>query len=173
MLDKSLQGTETEKNLRDAFIAEATSLVKYYLFSKVTDIQYIKENLQKIAGNEKEHAEVFLDLLGGINNDAENLKNSIALEGFVSTVEYPDAARVAYEEGFPEIAKKFEEISTIEERHKRIFETLYQRVVSDTILRSPKQEKWICLKCGYIAEGLNPPEKCPVCDHSWEHFELF
>lgn len=24
-------------------------------------------------------------------------------------------------------------------------------------------KKWVCTVCGYIAEGDNPPEKCPVC----------
>ena len=24
-------------------------------------------------------------------------------------------------------------------------------------------KKWVCTVCGYVAEGPNPPEKCPVC----------
>ena len=23
--------------------------------------------------------------------------------------------------------------------------------------------KWVCNVCGYVFEGENPPEKCPVC----------
>ena len=24
-------------------------------------------------------------------------------------------------------------------------------------------KKWVCQVCGYIYEGENPPEECPVC----------
>ena len=24
-------------------------------------------------------------------------------------------------------------------------------------------KKWVCSVCGYVYEGENPPEKCPVC----------
>ena len=24
-------------------------------------------------------------------------------------------------------------------------------------------KKWVCSVCGYVYEGPNPPEQCPVC----------
>ncbi len=35
-----------------------------------------------------------------------------------------------------------------------------------------EMKKWRCLVCGYIHEGLEPPEKCPICSVSKENFEL-
>ena len=32
--------------------------------------------------------------------------------------------------------------------------------------------KWICKVCGYVHEGSEPPEKCPVCKAPKEKFEL-
>ena len=32
-------------------------------------------------------------------------------------------------------------------------------------------KKWLCLPCGYIYEGENPPDECPVCGVGPEHFE--
>jgi len=31
--------------------------------------------------------------------------------------------------------------------------------------------KWMCTICGYIHEGDEPPEVCPVCGASREDFE--
>jgi len=32
-------------------------------------------------------------------------------------------------------------------------------------------KKWRCTVCGYIHEGENPPEKCPVCGAPKAKFE--
>ena len=34
------------------------------------------------------------------------------------------------------------------------------------------KKKWICTVCGYVHEGENPPEKCPVCGATADKFEL-
>ena len=31
-------------------------------------------------------------------------------------------------------------------------------------------KKWVCSVCGYVYEGENPPEKCPVCKVPAEKF---
>ena len=37
---------------------------------------------------------------------------------------------------------------------------------------APKSEiKWICTVCGYIHQGENPPEKCPLCGVPAERFK--
>ena len=32
-------------------------------------------------------------------------------------------------------------------------------------------KKWICKPCGYVVEGENPPDQCPVCGVGPEEFE--
>ncbi|MEE9554179.1 MAG: rubredoxin [candidate division Zixibacteria bacterium] len=34
-------------------------------------------------------------------------------------------------------------------------------------------KKWICLICGHIHEGAEPPEVCPVCGAPSSDFEEF
>jgi rubrerythrin len=34
-------------------------------------------------------------------------------------------------------------------------------------------KKWLCLICGYIHEGDEPPENCPVCGAPSEDFEEY
>lgn len=172
-MPKDLQGTETEKNLKEAFVAEATSLVKYRLFSDKSDYKYIENIFLEIASQEEEHAEVFLKLLEGIGDDLQNLRNSVALEGYVSMVDYPDAARIADEEGFHDIAKKFREIASIEARHKKTFEEFTRKMQANMMLKSQRPQKWMCLHCGFIYEGTTPPDECPVCEHPREDFRLY
>ena len=44
---------------------------------------------------------------------------------------------------------------------------------NNTLLKSTKPTKWICMKCGYIMEGLEPPAECPVCGHEREDYKLY
>lgn len=170
---KILEGTETEKNIKEAFIAEATSLVKYRLFANKSEYKEIEKNFLEVADQEEEHAEVFLKLLEGLGDDLSNLRNSVALEGYVSVIDYPNAAMIAEKEGFDDIAKKFRDIAEIEARHKKDFENYYQAIQRDTLLESPKPQYWMCMHCGYIYKGLTPPENCPVCEHPRDDFELY
>jgi rubrerythrin len=34
-----------------------------------------------------------------------------------------------------------------------------------------KMKKWRCTVCGYVHEGANPPEKCPICGVPKTKFE--
>ncbi len=35
-----------------------------------------------------------------------------------------------------------------------------------------EKKKWRCTVCGYIHEGEEPPDTCPVCGASKDKFEL-
>ena len=75
-------------------------------------------------------------------------------------------AKTAREEGFDEIARLFEEIAGIERRHARIYREMHDRIESATVFERERPAVWVCLKCGNAAEGVRPPEICPVCGHS-------
>ena len=32
-------------------------------------------------------------------------------------------------------------------------------------------KKWVCKPCGYVFEGENPPDECPICGAGSEDFE--
>ncbi len=38
-------------------------------------------------------------------------------------------------------------------------------------LRLTIMKKWKCTVCGYVHEGENPPEECPLCGVGPEDFE--
>ena len=168
-----LQGTRTEENLRQAFTLEATSLVKYMLFAEDSDFEEIRLMFKSIARDEVEHAEVFLNFLGGLGDDRQNLKNAVALEGYVSSIDYPEAADIAEEEGFFDVASKFRDIAEIEKRHGKVFANFLNLVEAQTIQKGGTRTRWLCLKCGHIHIGSEPPDHCPVCDHEKKYFEKY
>ncbi|MCR5353875.1 MAG: rubrerythrin family protein, partial [Clostridiales bacterium] len=106
----ALSGTKTEQNLRTAANGEAMAYTKYAIFADIAKkdgFEEIADVFSAFAGNEKEHAEIWLEYLGEIGNTITNLKNASSGENFESGELYPDASKTAYEEGFTEIGDKF------------------------------------------------------------------
>ena len=69
-------GTQTEKNLMEAFAGESQARNKYTYFAskaKKEGFEQIAEIFQKTADNEKEHAKLWFKELEGIGSTAENL----------------------------------------------------------------------------------------------------
>ena len=70
------KGTQTEKNLLAAFAGESQARNKYTYFSAVAKkdgLEQIADIFTKTAGNEEQHAKMWLTELGGINGTTENL----------------------------------------------------------------------------------------------------
>ncbi len=65
-MDKSLKGTETEKNLLKAFAGESQARNRYEFFAKVAvneGYQQIASIFQKTADQEKQHAKTFFKFI--------------------------------------------------------------------------------------------------------------
>lgn len=102
-------GTETEKNLRNAFSGESEARNKYSYFASVAKkegYEQIAALFQKTADNEKEHAKMWFKELQGIGNTEENLKAAAEGENYEWTDMYAGFAETAEKEGFPELAAK-------------------------------------------------------------------
>jgi len=185
---KSVKGTKTEKNLLTAFAGESQARNRYTYFAS----QVKKEGYEQIAAiftetadNEKEHAKrLFKFLEGGeveitvsfpagvIGNVRQNLKAAAEGENYEHTKMYPEFARIAKEEGFPEIAVVFMAIAIAEKYHEKRFLALLENLEKDRVFKREKVVKWKCGNCGYVHEGIEAPEKCPACVHPRAYFEL-
>ena len=109
-------GTETEKNLRNAFSGESEARNKYSYFASVAKkegYEQIAALFQKTADNEKEHAKMWFKELQGIGNTEENLKAAAEGENYEWTDMYAGFAETAEKEGFPELAAKFRLVNTM------------------------------------------------------------
>ena len=85
---------------------------------------------------------------------------------------YPDFARVADEEGFPEIAEVMRSIAVAEKQHEKRYLGLLGNIEKDRVFKRDNVVRWKCNNCGYVHEGEEAPDECPACDHPQAHFEL-
>ena len=170
----ALKGTKTEKNLKAGFSGESQARNKYSYFAKVARKQgyiYVAKLFEETAENEVQHAKEQFKLLNGIGDTKTNLKEAAAGEHYENTEMYPGFAKEAREEGFEDIARLFEQISKVEEKHEERYNKLLKRVEEGTVYKREKPIRWKCSKCGFIHEGTEPPTKCPCCKHPLEYFE--
>ncbi|MDR0850344.1 MAG: rubrerythrin family protein [Christensenellaceae bacterium] len=173
---KELKGTQTEKNLMTAFAGESEARNKYTYFASVAKKQgyeQIAGYFQETADNEKEHAELWFKLLGGIGDTATNLRAAADGENYEWTDMYAKFAKIAREEGFEDIAKTFEGVGTIEKRHQERFEALLKNLKDGTVFKRPQETLWQCRNCGHVLEGTEAPDVCPVCAHAKSYFQLY
>ena len=172
--EKPLTGTQTEKNLLTAACGESKAHTKYELFSGAAyeeGLATVGDSLWDLSHQEKEHAEIFYDLLGAVKNTESNIESAIAQEGYEADSLYGEFARVAQEEGFDEIAEKFRMIGEIENNHKDILKNILTDLRDGTLYDgAPENAKWFCTNCGYISEGSSAPEFCPVCGYPVGYF---
>lgn len=166
--------SKTEENLRAAFAGESQARNKYTFFAQVArkeGYHYIAKIFEETAENERRHAKDELALLKGISDTVANLKEAISGEGYETTNMYPDFAREAETEGNKAAANLFMQIAKVEKHHQERYKKLLELIESGMVYRREKAIKWKCSVCGYIHEGIEPPAKCPCCQHPREHFE--
>jgi len=187
-MSKNLKGTRTEKNILAAFVGESQARNRYtYFASKAKKEGYIQISniFSETADNEKEHAKRLFKLLEGgevetagtfpagvIGTTLENLKAAASGENYEHTKMYPEFAKIAEEEGFPEIASIFISIAVAEKQHEKRYLALAENIEKDRVFKRETKVKWRCSNCGYIHEGTEPPEKCPACDHPKAYYEV-
>jgi rubrerythrin len=91
---------------------------------------------------------------------------------FENTKLYPGFAGIAEVEGFPEIARTFKLISSVEKGHENRYRALLKNVDEGTVFKKGGKVFWRCRNCGYIHEGTEAPEDCPACQHPRAYYEL-
>jgi len=184
----TLEGSKTEQNLLKSFAGESQARMRYDYFAK----QAKKEGYEQISGifeetamNEKEHAKKFFKYLEGrmveitasypagkIGNTAENLKASAMGENEEWTELYPEFAKIADEEGFPEVANTFRMIAKVEEEHEKRYLKLLKNLEDGIIFKRDGSVQWKCRNCGYVHTGNSAPDICPACQHPQAHFQI-
>ena len=172
-----LKGSKTEENLLKAFAGESGARNKYTYYAskaKKEGFEQIAAIFEETANNEKEHAKLWFKYLhgGDVPTTEENLLDAAEGENYEWTDMYAEFAKVAKEEGFDEIAYKFEGVAKIEKEHEERYRALLENVKNEKVFNKESEEMWICRNCGHIHFGKTAPEVCPVCNHPKAYFEL-
>lgn len=186
---------KTIHNLIASYIGECQARARYEYYAKIAKKEgfvKIQEIFQTTANQEKSHAKRFFNHVQDLKkelNDASpiqieiepelklgdtitNLETSIFGETHEETEMYPEFAKIAEEEGLPEIATRFRMIAIAEKHHKERFQAILDELKNNSFHKKETKVYWACLECGYIYEGTEPPQECPSCDHPKAHYEL-
>ena len=170
-------GTKTEENLKKAFAGESEARNKYTFFAskaKKDGFEQIAAIFTETADNEKEHAKMWYKELhgGAVEDTGANLEAAAEGENYEWTDMYKEFAKTAREEGFEDLAKKFEEVAAIEKSHEERYRKLLANVRDKKVFSADGEAIWVCRNCGHVVIGKNAPEVCPVCNHPQAYFEL-
>ena len=179
-MEKSIKGTRTEQNLLKSFAGESQARSRYTFFASTAK----KEGYEQIAGVFMETAERFFKFLEGgmveitaaypagvIGTTAENLAAAAAGENEEWADLYPEFAKVADEEGFPEVAVAFRMIAKVEAEHEKRYRKLLANVQENKVFEKDETIWWQCRNCAFVIEGKKAPQKCPACLHPQAFFE--
>lgn len=187
-MGKSLKGTRTEQNLLKAFAGESQARTRYTYFASAArkeGYEQIANIFTETAENEKEHAKVFFKHLEGgmveitamypagmIKDTRSNLLAAADGEKEEWSSLYQDFAKIAKEEGFPEVARSFEQIAKVEKFHESRYRKLIANIDAGHVFKNKSPVKWHCINCGYVLEGTEAPKECPACKHPQSYYEV-
>jgi rubrerythrin len=167
-------GTKTEQNLKEAFSGESQARNKYTFYASVAKkagYEQMAALYLETADQEKEHAKMWFKEFHGLGDVDENLVDAAAGENYEWTDMYKRMAKEAREEGFEDLALKFEYVGRVEAAHEKRYLKLLDSVKNDKTFKGDAPLGWKCRNCGYIHEGAEAPDICPACAHPKAFFE--
>lgn len=181
---------KTLENLSKAFMGESQARNRYTFYAKVArkeGYEQIAAIFEETANQEKEHAKKLFEHIQSVKekvgaegdavkveaeapnaygDTASNLKAAAAGENYEYSDMYPSFAKVAEEEGLPEVAARMRSIAKAEIHHEERYLKLAEQLDKGTLFKKDEPVKWVCMECGYEHEGTEPPEVCPACEHA-------
>jgi rubrerythrin len=182
---------KTLKNLCMAYVGECQARNRYSFYAskaRKEGYEIVGNIFQETADQEKEHAKRIFEAIQILKEDnslkieadvelvlgttIENLRSAVKGENFEWTQMYPSFADEAEEEGLKDIATRLRAIKRAEEHHEERFKKLLKQLEEETIFKKDEEVEWVCMECGYVHNGKEPPEKCPSCDHAKSFYKL-
>jgi rubrerythrin len=128
-MTRSLKGSKSLENLKEAFAGEAQANRRYLYFARQADIEGYPDigGLFRNTGEaETGHAFGHMDFLKEVGDPVtgvpigtteENLRSGVEGETYEYTQMYPGFAKTAREEGFEDLAEWFETLAKAERSH--------------------------------------------------------
>ena len=179
----------THRHLAGACLAEMHARRLYLAAARLMEerrLHVVAHALRFTAAQEKEHEAIFRGLIaaqGGaplpLVDDAPILLPHAPAEVLQSIIHgeeeealhlYPAYARTAAEEGYPRIAGALRRIAETEALHARRFRQYESALRHNTLFQDEGRISWLCLPCGQLHTGHEPPEACTTCGRDRGHF---
>jgi rubrerythrin len=156
----ALPGSQTEKNLKEAFAGESQANRRYLAFAKKAEDEGFKQVaklFRAAAEAETVHAHAHLRALGGVKATKENIQEAIAGETFEFKKMYPEMIAKAKADGIKPAEVSFDYANQVEKIHA----ALYEKALANLGKNEPV-DYYVCPVCGNTVEG-KAPDKCPIC----------
>jgi acyl-CoA hydrolase/ferritin len=137
-MSKLISRSHTEENLKKAFLRElnAQALYLYYADNARKQGQVrVAEIFEAIAANEAEHARHEFNYLGGAPDIVQNIEYAIDREFNEAKTLYPEAAAVADNEDYSEIAGFFNRMAKVEEKHGINLQTVFDSLNKPNVIK--------------------------------------
>ncbi|HHX58765.1 MAG TPA: rubrerythrin family protein [Candidatus Moranbacteria bacterium] len=191
---------KTLENLAKAFAGESQARNRYAFYAKVArkeGFEQIGAIFDETAEQEKTHAKRLFEHIQELKTELEktgetvdlelkieagvptvyadtaaNLQAAVDGEKYEHDEMYPEFAKVAEEEGLPEIAARLKSIAIAEKHHQDRYQKLLDQIKAGTFFEKDGEVVWICRECGYLHKGATPPTLCPACDHPQAFYQL-
>ena len=185
---------QTLANLAKAFAWESQARNRYTIYASVARKAWylqIANVFLETAEQEKEHAERLFKMMQEFVEkewvempyiDIEtttmikfwdtktNLETAIAGEYEERADMYPEFAKVAEEEWYPQFAARIKAIMVAEKHHEERYKKLHDLVKDDLVFNRDEEIYWTCTKCWYVWKGKEPPKVCPLCNHEQGYY---
>ena len=179
-----LRESRTYENLARSYASECQARTRYEFIeygARYNGYKNIADIIDEIIYQEFNHARMFYTFIQDGEDEqidnisivagfpfrekwdlCENLRLAAEDESNEANI-YAEFAETAREEGFPEIAKLFEDVMQVELYHKQIFNELHTQMKEGTLYKKDKPVTWICGDCGYMATDTEPWDECHLC----------
>ena len=163
----------TRMNYQKAFEAETGAYFRYTLYAdraRKSGHHGVGELFDQIARNEWAHASVWYRQLNGEVTVEEALENAAGGEHYEWSEMYARWAEEARQAGDSRAQWLFEQVAKIESHHEAQYRGRLETLQKGEEFSASQLVKWVCANCGYVHEGTQAPEVCPVCDHAKSYF---
>ena len=175
---RSLQEALREKlHARQSYLDAAQALENNGLF-------VVAHAFRFTAAQENEHAAILQGLLLTHGRDIlsqeenaslprdplEMLRAAAAAEHAVWDERCPLYVQSAEQEGYLRIAAALRRIAETDQLHARRFVQYMEVFASGSLLKETQPVSWVCLRCGQLHTGCEPPALCPGCSGGQGHF---
>lgn len=185
--------SRTKVNLMRAFTGESQARNRYDMAAEIAKnkkYNIIERLFKYTASQEQAHAKVFYNALKSLNGQTITIDNgSYPVDSYDDILKllrtsanneykehdvvYKEFADIAEEEGFSDIATTFRNIASIEKVHGDRFNRYADEFENNTLFKKDESTQWICTNCGFIYEGKEAPNVCPVCKKPQGYYLLF
>ena len=185
--------SKTKENIARAFAGLCQDGARYQFISKSAineGFVFISDYLKKIAKHKMAHASILYQFMleesGKAKEHVEinagypfenyilktSLKDSSEIEGYEGENLYTYFSTIAKDEGFSEIAKKFEYMSEIYLNFSNDLFALANLFDNKKLYTSKNKIKWHCTNCGYNFKGTVAPKTCPLCSYPQGYYMI-